>query len=147
MAPHGITGTLRSSVGLPAFGFIFVVVLFSFSRAAAQDQLVLLSPHWKGIESEFERAFTAYYQRETGRTVQLEWLDVGGTSEALRFIRSEFSNKPDGIGIDVFFGGGLEPYLALKKENLLRPYALPYELLKNIPERLGGVPLYDPEFT
>ena len=72
---------------------------------------------------------------------------MGGTSEVLRFIRSEFNNKPGGIGIDVFFGGGLEPYLALKKEQLLRPYALPQELLKNIPPGLGGVPLYDPDYT
>ena len=43
----------------------------------------------------------------------------------LRFIRSEFKNKPGGIGIDVFFGGGHDPYLALKKEHLLEPYVLP----------------------
>jgi len=122
-------------------------VILDRSLAAAQDRLVLLSPHWKGIEEEFERAFTAHYQRETGRTVALEWLDVGGTSEVLRFIRSEFSNKPQGIGIDIFFGGGLEPYLALKKDKLLRPYPLPQELLKNIPQQLGGVPLYDPDYT
>src|SRR5690242_1494904 len=126
---------------------LFVVVIVNISLASAQDRLVLLSPHWKGIEDEFERGFKAHYLRETGRAVALEWLDVGGTSEVLRFIRSEFSNKPAGIGIDILFGGGLEPYLALKKEKLLRPYVLPHELLKNIPRQLGGVPLYDPDYT
>jgi len=126
---------------------LFVVVIVNISLASAQDRLVLLSPHWKGIEDEFERGFKAHYLRETGRAVALEWLDVGGTSEVLRFIRSEFSNKPAGIGIDILFGGGLEPYLALKKEKLLRPYVLPHELLKNLPQQLGGVPLYDPDYT
>ena len=124
-----------------------MLVIFNLSLAGAQDRLVLLSPHWKGIEDEFERAFKANYLRESGRSVELEWLDVGGTSEVLRFIRSEFNNKPEGIGIDIFFGGGLEPYLGLKKEGLLRPYTLPQELLKNIPSQLGGVPLYDPDHT
>ena len=124
---------------------LLLLVVSNGPLVAAADRLVLLSPHWKGIEDEFERAFKAYHLRETGRAVEFEWLDVGGTSEVLRFIRSEFNNKPAGIGIDVLFGGGLEPYLALKKELLLRPYALPQELLKNIPPRLGGVPLYDPD--
>ena len=82
-----------------------------------------------------------------GRVVELEWMDVGGTSEVLRFLRSEFKNKPQGIGVDIFFGGGLEPYLALKKENLLESYILPRELLEKIPPRLEGVPLYDPDYT
>ena len=129
------------------FASWLVFATLDLTGARAQDRLVLLSPHWKGIEQEFENGFKADYLQRTGRTVDLEWLDVGGTSEALRFIRSEFNNKPDGIGIDVFFGGGLEPYLALKKDNLLRSYTLPEELLKKIPPRLGGVPLYDPDHT
>jgi len=124
-----------------------VSLLFNATVAGAADRLVLLSPHWEGIKNEFERAFKAQYLRETGRTVELEWMDVGGTSEALRFIRSEFKNKPRGIGIDIFFGGGLDPYLALKKENLLESYVLPQQLLEKIPPRLEGIPLYDPDYT
>ena len=136
-----------SCTGVLVVPLLLGALTFLASLAFAEDRLVLLSPHWKGIEDEFERAFKAHYLRETGRTVDLEWLDVGGTSEVLRFIRSEFSNKPEGIGIDILFGGGVEPYLALKKEKLLFPYALPQELLKNIPQQLGVVPLYDPDYT
>ena len=136
-----------SCTGVLVISLLLGALIFHASLAFAEDRLVLLSPHWKGIEDEFERAFKAHYLRETGRTVDLEWLDVGGTSEVLRFIRSEFSNKPEGIGIDILFGGGVEPYLALKKEKLLFPYALPQELLKNIPQQLGVVPLYDPDYT
>jgi len=124
-----------------------VSLLLSVPVIGAADRLVLISPHWEGIKHEFERAFKVHYLRETGRTVDLEWLDVGGSSEVLRFLRSEFNNKPAGIGIDIFFGGGLDPYLALKKENLLEPYILPQQLRENIPPSLGGVPLYDPAYT
>jgi ABC-type Fe3+ transport system substrate-binding protein len=132
----------------PSWVFILSVsLLCNVSVVAAADRLVLLSPHWEGIKYEFERAFKVRYLRETGRTVELEWMDVGGTSEALRFIRSEFKNKPEGIGIDIFFGGGLEPYLALKQEHLLERYILPRPLLAKVPPHLGGVPLYDPGYT
>jgi ABC-type Fe3+ transport system substrate-binding protein len=119
----------------------------NFTLVDAADRLVLISPHWEGIKYEFERAFKRHYLRETGRAVDFEWLDVGGTSEVLRFLRSEFNNKPAGIGIDIFFGGGLDPYLALKKENLLESYILPQQLREKIPPNLGGVPLYDPDYT
>jgi ABC-type Fe3+ transport system substrate-binding protein len=123
------------------------LLVWSFANVHAADQLVLVSPHWEGIQREFESAFKSHYLRETGRTVELEWMDAGGTSEVLRFLRSEFKAKPTGIGIDIFFGGGLDPYLALKREHLLEPYALPQPLLEKIPPRLGGVPLYDPDHT
>ena len=110
------------------------------------DRLVLISPHWEGIKYEFEEAFKAHYQRETGREVEFEWMDVGGTSETLRFIQSEFKNKPAGVDIDLMFGGGLDPYLTLKQADLLQSYVLPQALLDQIPPRLGGIPLYDTEY-
>jgi ABC-type Fe3+ transport system substrate-binding protein len=131
---------------VPAWCIFSVLLLINPTAVGAADSLVLISPHWEGIKFEFERAFKAHYRRETGRTVEFEWIDVGGTSEALRFIQSEFKNKPAGIGIDIFFGGGLDPYLALKKDNLLESYALPQRLREEIPARLGGVPLYDPDY-
>jgi ABC-type Fe3+ transport system substrate-binding protein len=124
----------------------FFLGLLGWAAPGFADRLVLISPHWEGIQYEFERAFKIHYQRETGRTVELDWLDVGGTSETIRFIQSEFKSKPSGIGIDLFFGGGLDPYLTLKQAGLLETYALPQALLSQIPPRLGGIPLYDPEF-
>jgi ABC-type Fe3+ transport system substrate-binding protein len=114
---------------------------------AGADKLVLISPHWEGIRYEFESAFKAHYQKQTGRAVQFDWMDVGGSSETLRYIESEYRNKPAGVGIDIFFGGGYDPYLALKKAQLLESYILPKPLLDKIPPRLAGVPLYDPDHT
>jgi ABC-type Fe3+ transport system substrate-binding protein len=124
-----------------------VFLACSLPAMGLADKLVLISPHWEGIRYEFERAFKARYQKETGRIVELDWIDVGGSSETLRYIESEFKNKPAGIGIDIFFGGGLEPYLALKTERLLTAYALPKPLLEKIPPSVAGVPLYDPDHT
>jgi len=123
------------------------LLIHGFPSIVAADRLVLISPHWEGIRYEFERAFKARYQADTGRTVELDWMDVGGTSETLRYLESEYKNKPAGIGIDIFFGGGYDPYLALKKSHLLEPYILPKSLLEKIPQRLAGVPLYDPDHT
>ena len=124
-----------------------VWLIQSFPAVGLADRLVLISPHWEGIRYEFERAFKTRYQSDTGRTVELEWIDVGGTSETLRYLESEYKNKPAGIGIDIFFGGGLDPYLALKKARLLESYTLPKPLLEKIPPKLTGVPLYDPDHT
>ena len=127
-----------------------LVLAFLFHSSPAivsADKLALISPHWEGIRYEFERAFKARYQRATRRTVELDWMDVGGSSETLRYLESEYKNKPAGIGIDIFFGGGFDPYLSLKQAQLLESYALPQALLENIPPQLAGVPLYDPDHT
>ncbi|MFQ5850374.1 MAG: extracellular solute-binding protein [Candidatus Binatia bacterium] len=125
---------------------LFWLAMLGWPAVIQADRLVLIGPHWEGIKYEFQEAFKAHYQRETGRKVEFDWMDVGGTSETLRFIRSEFKNKPAGIGIDLLFGGGLDPYLTLKEAGLLESYALPQSLLGQIPPHLGGIPLYDPEY-
>ena len=115
--------------------------------AAAQDELVLVSPHWEGIKIEFTNAFKAHYKAETDREVDLKWLDVGGASDILKFIRSDFKNKPQGIGIDLFFGGGIDPFDELKKLEYLAPYRVPDSVLTVLAPHIGGVPLYDPDYT
>ncbi len=110
---------------------------------AAQDRLVIVSPHWEGIRYEFTRSFDTYYREETGRGVEIEWMDVGGTSEILRFIKSEFTGKPDGIGIDMMFGGGSDPFMELARLGLQSSYRLPDILLSRLPAEAGGYPIYD----
>jgi ABC-type Fe3+ transport system substrate-binding protein len=120
--------------------------LICSSAGQAQDRLVIISPHWEGIRYEFGNGFKRYYRAETGREVTIEWMDVGGTSELLRFVKSEFKNKPAGIDVDMMFGGGGDPYLELVRSDLLEPYRLPDTLLSAIPAVIGGYPLYDAAF-
>lgn len=114
--------------------------------AAPADKLIIVSPHWEGIRTEFTRGFKDWYRRERRRDVEIQWLDQGGSSDDLRFVHSEFTRKPAGIGIDLFFGGGIDPYLDLVKDNLLAPVKMPAYVLKKIPAELNGVPLYDAKY-
>jgi len=126
--------------------FLFAVVYSHTGTPApvtAQDRLVIVSPHWEGIRFEFTRGFDAYYTAETGRTAEIEWMDVGGTSEIIRFIKSEFTRNPQGIGIDMMFGGGSDPFMELARLDLLAPYRLPGDLLSKLPAEAGGYPIYD----
>jgi ABC-type Fe3+ transport system substrate-binding protein len=115
------------------------------SRRGDQE-LVILSPHWEGIRYEFGHAFERWYEEETGQTVTVAWRDFGGTSADVKYIRSGFAKSPGGIGIDLFFGGGLPPYELLAEEGLFAPYQLPDDVLERIPAQYPGGDLYDPQF-
>ncbi|MFH1377538.1 MAG: extracellular solute-binding protein [Planctomycetota bacterium] len=108
----------------------------------AVDTLTLLSPHSDIVQDEFEIAFKAYYRQKTGRDVEMHWLDVGGgSSDILRWIRSEFANKPNGINVDILFGGGTDPFIELDKEEFLAVHALPQEIDSALARDIGGIPL------
>lgn len=120
-----------------------VAAIFSCVSASC-DELVILSPHWEGIKSEFGREFQLFYREERGREVQLRWLDVGGgTSDILRFLRTQYRATPQGVGIDLFFGGGTEPYLALKKEGLLAPCVVDPKIWSALGKEIRGVSIQD----
>lgn len=127
---------------------IVILVLISTLTIAsfAAQKLVIVSPHWEGIRKEFTRTFQTWYAKNYKDTVEIEWLDQGGGSDVLRYLKSEYTKKPNGIGIDMFFGGGLDPYLELAKSNLLVPYRVPDKYLKPIPASYSGIPLYDKQY-
>lgn len=113
------------------------------ATASEGKKLVIISPHWEGIRAEFDRAFSEWTQAELGHATNIEWLDVGGTSDALRYVRSEFARSPDGIGIDLFFGGGVSPFLELMKDDLLQPCNVSEQILEAIPQMHAGMEIYD----
>ena len=126
-----------------------ILVAIELALAApllSQDQLVLISPHWEGVRTEFGNAFKRHYREETGGDVDLKWLDAGGTSDILKFVRSEFKAKPDGIGVDVMFGGGVDPFQELQRQEFLEPYRLPDDQLALLAPRINGAPLYDADY-
>ncbi len=110
------------------------------------ERLVIISPHWEGMRVEFARAFSVWYEAKFGEEVEVDWRDLGGTSDDLQFVVSEFKQRPEGIGIDLFFGGGIDPFYSLAKQDLLQPYQPPPAVLKRIPKSISGVPIYDPQF-
>jgi ABC-type Fe3+ transport system substrate-binding protein len=86
------------------------------------------------------------------RRVECVWQDIGGgTSQIIRYVEARFGAEPSGIGVDLLFGGGTDPYLrfidrAGGQPDLLQPLPELLPLIKDrIPAQLNGVPLYDPK--
>lgn len=57
---------------------------------AADDTVVVISPHNEAIRHEFETAFRRDYQARTGRSVRIDWRLIGGTSEITRYLEGEY---------------------------------------------------------
>src|SRR2546426_12757529 len=102
-----------------------LLFLISAWPGAAAERLVIISPHWEGLRFEFARAFSGWHKTKFGAPVEIDWRDLGGTSDDQKFVISEFSQRPAGIGIDLFFGGGLDPYYEFLKRGLLQEYRPP----------------------
>ncbi|MBC7659427.1 MAG: extracellular solute-binding protein [Chitinophagaceae bacterium] len=124
--------------GLLALGLVLASL-----PAYAKDTLMILSPHRKSIQDEYVPAFVEYYKAKFKTDVQVDWLDQGGTSDDVRFVRAKFGSNPKTSGVDIFWGGGTGVFVDLQKENFLAQYKLPKELKAQIPENASGVPLYD----
>lgn len=110
-----------------------------------EDEVVIVSSHWEGIKKELGDGFKRQWRAETGRHVTLRWLDIGGTSDIIKYIRGQFrESQGRGIGIDVVFGGGVDSFLELQKSNALAHAPIKSEILYAIPASLSGAPLRDP---
>jgi hypothetical protein len=130
-------------------GILIGWVLFTVAAVSlpADQRVIILTPHVDAIRHEFERGFAEWHLRNHGETARVEWRNVGGTSDALRFIQSEFAKKPEGIGLDILFGGGQEPYLVLADKGFSSRYQPPEEVLAGIPQNLQGMDVYDANYT
>src|SRR5215469_9721871 len=143
---------MRAALLLLLFLGLIVAVPISLrqpelAQSAAENELVIISPHNETIRFEFSRAFADYYRRKTGRTVHLDWRLPGGTIEIIRYLDSEFEaafrsywskdlGRPwtrevlegfanprvradIGCGIDLLFGGGSYDFINLANRGLL----------------------------
>lgn len=57
----------------------------------ADDTVVIVTPNNEAIRHEFELGFQAWYRARTGRTVAVDWRVLGGTSEIVRFLDSQYA--------------------------------------------------------
>ncbi len=160
-AINGISGFIAARIRAEAPLRIFAVALAALAilagagcsskpaadkSAAPEGKLIVISPHWEGIRAEFDRGFSEWLAANKLPDIKITWLDQGGTSDDMKFIRAGFSRSPQGIDVDVFYGGGLDPYIELADAGLLEPFRLPEEELARIPAELNGMPLYDNQF-
>ena len=121
---------------------LLVRTLMPFSVQAAS--VVVITPHAEGIRYEFARGFSEWHQKNFGEPAKVEWRDLGGSSDAIKFVQSEFASKPEGIGIDCFFGGGPEPFLLFNELGYSARCPLPAEVRTGLAPNLNGMELADP---
>jgi ABC-type Fe3+ transport system substrate-binding protein len=68
----------------------FILRPHQASSGEADDTLILVSPHNEAIRHEFTLGFRDWYKAKTGRTVFLDWRNVGGTSDIARYLEGEY---------------------------------------------------------
>jgi ABC-type Fe3+ transport system substrate-binding protein len=111
------------------------------SPSAAADTLVIYSPHGDEIREEFTQAFRAWYKAKTGRDVDVSWPDPGGGgTQVLKRLEDKF--RAGRFDIDLVFGGG-PIFDQMKQRGMLQKTPLPEDVLKAIPPKAAGQPLYD----
>lgn len=126
-----IVGLLALIVALP---LVLRKETASVSKRMADDHLVILTPHNESIRQEFGEAFARHWLEKTGRTIHLDWRTPGGTSEIRMVLDAGFKAAEEtgrnGIGVDVFFGGGEPDFNGQAKQGRL----VPLDVFKTHPE-------------
>jgi len=135
--------------GPPRFARAFLLcgalILLHGGRIFADDELVVISPHSDEIKEETARAFAAWHQQHYGKPVAIRWREAGGgTTQINRYLLAEFKSNP-APGLDVLYGGGLDPFVTMEQANLLTPYDPPPDILAAIPAQLNGANIIDPK--
>ena len=118
---------------------VILLSLVTTTVYAASDKLVIVSPHRKSVQREFIPLFKKDYQARYNKSIDIDWLDQGGTTDNLRFVKAKFAKNPNSAGIDVFFGGGDLIFTLMEQDKLLSPYRLSEELRRQLPRTVAGI--------
>ena len=103
-----------------------------FSYGPEADKLVIVTPNTEMIKYEFRNAFRKHYQKKYGKDVNVEYRNVGGTSDIVRYINDRFVgefrryylDKKPGEDFDTEIEGAFRNYY------LDQPKALPGRALE-----------------
>ena len=76
---------LAAVIGLP-----FLLKPGNNLLAAADETLVVITPHNEAVRHEFALAFARHHHAKTGRTIRIDWRMPGGTSEISRYLAGEY---------------------------------------------------------
>lgn len=53
--------------------------------------LVVVSPHIASIREEFAKGFSKWHAARFGRPVRIDWRNIGGTTEIMRYLQGEYA--------------------------------------------------------
>ena len=115
---------------------------------ADDPQLVIITPHNEAIRHVFARGFSDWHKARYGKPVKIDWRIIGGTTEIMRYLASEYTasvdqtirnaarkgqtltreeamrlDAPDAVTcrIDLFFGGGTYDHGKAQQQGLTVP--------------------------
>ena len=73
-----------------ALPFLFRKPEQATSWKPGDPELVVVTPHNEAIRTEFERGFSRWHEERFGQPVHIDWRAIGGTTEIMRYLGSEF---------------------------------------------------------
>ena len=108
-----------------AFAAVVVALPFVFRRESVaggwqrgDPELVIVTPQNEAIRREFAEGFSQWHRERYGRPVRIDWRVIGGTTEIMRYLASEYAASArrffKGQGIP-WPAGGAEMVLARKR--------------------------------
>jgi len=137
--------TCRTSRALKFLSALFLSVIFHTFLQAEDRELIIVSPHWEGAQYEFGLGFEKWYEQKTGQKVHVRWRDLGGTTQIEKALDASYQATPNSAQVDVFYGGGIDPFVNQKKKGHLLAYQLPDDILQHVPASVGGFEIIDPD--
>ena len=139
---------LLAAALIVALPFFFRRVPVSGDKGAGCLELVIITPHNEAFRQEFAEGFSEWHRKRFGRPVRIDWRVIGGTTEIMRYLTSEYEasakhysgtqpgdipwHESQRIGhvddpakitcrIDLFFGGGAYDHAKAEKQGLTVP--------------------------
>lgn len=130
-------------------------------------RIVIITPHHEQIRYEVGLAFRRWHEQHYGHPVEIDWRNLGGSSDIVRLLRTEYEalaragREDDGAGYDLVFGGGdylfdklLKPGVTVtdpagrrRQVSITVPIPFDETFVREVyptPD-IAGKPLYDPD--
>lgn len=85
-----IGAVLLAALLMVALPFLFRPKSATLRWSEGDPVLVVISPHNEAIRQEFGTAFSAWHLARYGVPVRVDWRSVGGTTEIMRYLQSEY---------------------------------------------------------
>ena len=82
--------------------------------------VVVITPHTASIREEFGDAFSEWHHEHYGSPARVDWRVIGGTTEIMRYLESEYAIS-DTCKMDVFYGGGQYDHDSAERKKLTVP--------------------------
>lgn len=94
---------MKKGLAIIALAAFMVALPFLFrtkSEASAWNAddpvLVVVTPHNEAIRQEFAAGFAAWHERKYGKPARIDWRVIGGTTEIMRYLVSEYIGSMQG---------------------------------------------------